>query len=221
MITDRPLYKITQYIYYFFMINFYFIICNILFFVAFYLADFTIKNILLFYVTLIPMGPSITAVLSTMGKLVREKDLSPTVDFFKAYKLNFVDTMKYWFIQLTILLILVIDIYYSINNSNILSPVFLIFIIVCIFIMIYAFPIISRFEVKIKNLFIISIYSNFKFPKATLLNASTIIAFGFIYFNLPSLSTLFSVSLIGYFIMYNLQNPLAYLESEMLQEHEE
>lgn len=220
-ILDRPIYTLTKYVYYFFITNFYFIICNILFLIVFYLAEFVFENILLFYITLIPTGPSITAVLATMGKLIREKEINPTLEYFRAYKLNFLPTMKYWLIQLTILLILSVDVFYSINRSNILSPVFFILIIVCFFIMIYAFPIISRFEVKMKNLFIVSIYSNFKFPKATLLNASTIIVFGFLHWNFPSISTLFSISLIGFFVMYNLQDPLAYLESEMSQENQE
>ncbi|KRG08894.1 YesL family protein [Lederbergia galactosidilytica] len=214
-VTDRPAYIMMKYLYNFFMTNLYFILCNLLFFIVFYLADFVFENILLFYITLIPMGPAITAVLSTMGKLVREKDIQVTRDFFKAYTLNFWPTMKYWFIQLTILLILAIDIGYSTNHSNIFSPVFFILMIVCVFIMIYAFPIISRFEVKLKNLFIVSIYSNFKYFKATLLNITSIGAFVIIYWNFPSISFLFSISLIGYFVMLNLQQPLKDLEMKM------
>jgi uncharacterized membrane protein YesL len=214
-IIDRPIYIMIKYFYYFFLTNFYFIVCNILFFIVFYLADIVFENILLFYITLIPMGPSITAVLSSMAKLVREKDIEPTKDFFKAYHLNFITTMKYWLIQLTIIFILLIDILQSASNTSLFSPIYLILLIACIFIMIYAFPIISRFEVKIKNLFIISIYANFKYAKSTLLNVSTIIAFGFIYYNFPSLSTLFTVSLIGYFIMLNIQGPFVHMEEEM------
>lgn len=214
-ILDRPIYTFTRYVYYFFIVNFYFLTCNILFLVSFYLVEFIFENILLFYIALIPTGPSITAVLATMRKLVVEKTISPTRDYFKTYKQNFWPTMKYWLIQLTIFLILSIDIFYSINRSNIFSPFFLILMIVCFFIMLYAFPIISRFEVKIKNLFIVSIYANFKFIKKTILNATTVLAFGFIYWKFPSLSVLFSVSLIGYFVMYNLQKPLHYLEVTM------
>lgn len=206
---------IVKYLYYFFLTNFYFIICNFLFFIVFYLADLVFENILLFYIALIPMGPSITAVLSSMGKLVREKDLNPTKDFFKAYSVNFIPTMKYWLIQLTIVFILLIDILQSATDTSLFSPVYLILLIVCIFIMSYALPILSRFEVRIKNLFIISIYANFKYIKTTLLNISTVVAFGFIYFNLPSLSSLFMISLIGYFVMYNLQKPLVLMEEEM------
>lgn len=214
-VTDKPLYIITKYIYYFFITNFYFVVCNILFFIVFILVDFVYENILLYYITLIPMGPSITALLSTMGKLAREKEVSPTSNYFKAYKANFLSTMKYWLIQLTIIFILLIDFNYSTNHSNILSPVFLILLIVSLFIMLYAFPIISRFEVKLKNLFIISIYSNFKYFKTTLINASTLIAFGFIFFTFPSVSFLFASSLIGFFIMFNLQGALEHMGSDL------
>lgn len=217
-ITDRPVYIIMKYLYYFLITNFYFVLCNFLFFLAFYLADFTFENILLFYLTLIPMGPSITALLSTMGKLVRQRELSATSEYFKAYRSNFSITMKYWIIQLTVIFILLIDVYYSTNNDNILSPLFLILLLISLFVMLYAFPIISRFEVKIKNLIIISIYSNFKFMKATLLNMSSLIAFGIIYINFPSISSLFSISLIAYFIMYNLDEPLEKLRVEMSKE---
>jgi len=214
-ILDRPVYTIMKYLYYFLITNFYFVLCNILFFSAFYLVDFTFENILLFFVTLIPMGPSVTALFSTMGKLVRHKEINPTSEYFKAYKSNFLITMKYWTIQLTIIIILLIDVYYSTSNDNILSPFFLILLLICLFVMLYAFPIISRFEVNIKNLFIISIYSNFKFPKATLLNISSLIAFGIIYISLPSISSLFSISLLAYFIMYNLHEPLERLKVDL------
>src|SRR5690625_1192760 len=143
-ITDRPLYTMVRYLYYFFLTNFYFIVCNLLFFIVFYLADIVFENILLFYVTLIPMGPTITAVLSSMGKLVREKDLNPTKDFFIAYKTNFITTMKYWLIQLTVIFILLIDILQKATDTSLFSIIYLILLIACIFIMIYALPIISR-----------------------------------------------------------------------------
>src|SRR5699024_12488123 len=144
-----------------------------------------------------------TAVLSSMGKLVREKDLNPTKDFFIAYKTNFITTMKYWLIQLTVIFILLIDILQTATDTSLFSMIYLILLMVCILIMIYALPIIARFEVKIKNLFIISIYANFKYIKTTLLILSTIVTIGIIYFNLTSLSTQFIVVLIDFLYIIN------------------
>lgn len=217
-ITDRPIYMMVKYLYCFFLINFYFVVCNVLFFIVFYLADLVFENILLFYITLIPMGPSITAVLSSMGKFVREKDVNPTKDFFIAYKTHFIPTMKYWLIQLTMIFILLIDILQTVTDTSLFSIVYLILLIVCLLIMIYALPIISRFEVRMKNLFIVSIYANFKYIKTTLLNVSTVIAFGIIYFKYPSITSLFMVSLIGYFVMYNLQKPMLQMEKELAKQ---
>lgn len=216
-ITERPSYIATKYLYVFFVINVYFLLGNITFIAVYFLADFTFENILLFYLTLIPAGPAIAAVLSTMGKFIREREVSPTLDYWRSYKRNFGIAIKYWLIQLTILFILVVDFYYATRHINIASPLFLILLFVCLMIMMYAFPILTRFEVKLKNLFIVSIYSNFKYFKTTLLNATSIIAFGFIFHFIPSVSSLFIASLIGFFIMYNLQEPLVQMENDMSQ----
>lgn len=214
-ITDRPLYIFTKYLYAFLVTNFYFVVSNLLFFIAYFLADFTFENILLYYITLIPMGPSLTAVFFTMGKLVREREVSPTPEYWKAYKNSFGTSFKYWFIQLTIMFIIMVDIYYSTSNVNILSPLYLVLLVFSLLVMMYAFPIIARFEVKIRNLIIISVYSIFRFFKSTLLNTTSIIAFGVIFFYLPSISSLFFISLIAFFVMYNLQDPLLQMEKEM------
>lgn len=214
-IVDRPMYITMKYMYVFLVTNLIFILCNALFFIVYFLADFTFENILLFYISLIPMGPSITAVLTSMGRLVREREISPAAEYWKAYKRSFRTSMKYWFIQLTLITILIIDFHYATNYVNMLSPLFLIFLLFCFMVMMYAFPIIARFEVKIKNLFVVSIYSNFKFFKTTFLNATSIISFGVIFYYFPSISSLFSISLIGFFIMYNLQRTFKHMETEM------
>ncbi|WP_186578222.1 YesL family protein [Aquibacillus kalidii] len=218
-ITDRPIYVAMRYMYVFLLINIYFLLCNITFIVVYFLADFTFENILLFYLTLIPAGPAIAAVLSSMGRFIREREISPTLDYWKAYKRNFGISMRYWFIQLTVMFILVVDFYYATRNINAASPLFLILLFICGMIMMYAFPILTRFEVKMKNLFLISIYSNFKYFKTTLLNATSIISFGFIFYYIPSISSLFAVSLICFFIMFNLQSPFIQMEREMTEQH--
>jgi uncharacterized membrane protein YesL len=215
LITDRPIYVVIKYMYVFLLININFLICNIMFIVIYFLADFTFENILLFYFTLIPAGPAISAVLSSMGKFIREREISPTIDYWRAYKRNYRISMKYWLIQLTIMFILVIDYYYAIRFLNAASPIFLILLFFSLLVMIYAFPILTRFEVKIKNLFIISIYSNFKYFKTTLFNMTSLVSFGFIFYHFPSVSSLFAVSLICFFIMFNLQGPLLRMEHEM------
>lgn len=88
---DSPLYTISNYIWYFFISNFYFMLLSF----PLILTTAAFKEKLLsdgfgfFLISLLFEGPAITALLSIMGKLIREKDISVTKDYFKAYKVNF------------------------------------------------------------------------------------------------------------------------------------
>ena len=50
----------------------------------------------------IPIGPAATALLSVMGKLIREKDINITKDFFKAYKANFFQSLFFWTLEVVL-----------------------------------------------------------------------------------------------------------------------
>lgn len=214
-IIDRPIYSVITYIYAFLVTNFYFFIANSLFVFAFYFVEFKIENILLFYLAVIPFGPSITALLATMDKLVKEKVIQPSKDYWYFYKSNFKVTITYWLIQWTVIVILIIDIHYGNLYASFLSPIFLVFILVNIALMLYALPIMTRFEVKMKNLFIVSFYANFRFIKTTLLNMTTIISLGIIYYTFPGITVLFLMSLTCFFLMYNIQRPFESMEIEL------
>lgn len=213
-ILDRPLYTIINYIYAFFMTNIYFMLLNGMFIFFFFFTEFQIENILLYYISLLLFGPSMAALLKTMEKLIKEKAIRPTYDFWGFFTKNFKVSMKYWGIQWTIIAILIIDIHYANLYFPFLSIVFLLFVLVSLAVMLYALPILTRFEVKMKNLFVVSFYSVFRFVKTTLLNLSTIVAFGIIYYAMPGFIVLFLMSLLCYFIMYNMQPIFEYLESQ-------
>src|SRR5699024_2785807 len=106
--TDTLLYKITQYIYYFLTVNFYFLLSNTLLLVLLLFFPISLSNILVYGLGLIPTGPSITALFYTMGKLYREKSINPTRDYWSAYKKNIRESSKYWLIVLPILLVLTV-----------------------------------------------------------------------------------------------------------------
>ncbi|SEO52668.1 Uncharacterized membrane protein YesL [Amphibacillus marinus] len=214
---DRPIYLMVNYLYAFLATNFFFLLLISPFIFFFYFADFTVQNILLYYVSLLLFGPAFAALLKTMDKLVKDKIIQPAKDFWTFFLQNFKTAFKYWLIQWTIVVVLIIDIYYANLYLPILSPIFLIFIGVCLFISCYAFPILTKFEVKIKNLFVISIYSIFRYIKVTLLNVSTLVAFGVIFYAFPSIIVLFFMSLLSFFIMYNLQDVFKLLEDQFSQ----
>ncbi|KAB8130995.1 DUF624 domain-containing protein [Gracilibacillus oryzae] len=216
-IAERPLYTAIQYIYQFMMINIYFMCANILFILAFIFFELTLANMIIFYVALLPAGPALAAIFATMGKLTREKEISPTKDFWLYYKKNFGISMKYWLVKWTILAMLLVDLRYANINMKWLTPILIILIIIFLFIMLYAFPILTRFEVKFKNLWIVSIYANFKFFKSTLLNLSSFVALTIIYLFAPGISIWFCMSIASFFIMFNLRKPLEIMEKDLTQ----
>lgn len=214
-LTDRPLYIAIQYVYYFMMTNIYFMLANSLFLLAFVLFELTLANMLVFYFALIPCGPSLAAALATMGKLTREKEIQPTRDFWRYYRKNFVISMKYWLVKWTILALLLIDMQYTSIHMDWLTPILIILLALFLLIMLYAFPILTRFEVKIKNLWIVSIYANVKFFKTTILNISTFVSLFIIYLFAPSITMWFCISIASFFIMFNMKKPFEHLEQEL------
>lgn len=216
-VTERPLYIAIQYFYYFLITNIHFMLANILFLFAFVFVEMSVQNIILFYIALLPTGPSLAALYATMGKMIRERDLSPTKDFWSYYKDNFGISTKYWFIQWTIMTILIVDIYYANQYIPMLSPVFLILFIFMLFVMLYAFPVITRFEVKLKNLFIVSIYAIFRFFKTTLFHISTLVSLTIIYYFAPGITVWFCMSTAAFFLMFNMRKSFEIMEQELAQ----
>lgn len=160
------------------------------------------------------MGPAFGAVFYTMGKLVREKEISPIQDYLKGYKQNFKISLGYWSGQLLLLFILVVNIRY-ISVSGEMSSFLLFFMIFFLFVLVlnlYAFPILTRFEMKLKNLYLVSAFYLFKYWKLTLFNLTTVISFSLIYYQFPLLSFLFSSSLTPYFLMFNMKKLVEKIE---------
>ncbi|SFL52059.1 Uncharacterized membrane protein YesL [Gracilibacillus orientalis] len=217
IVTERPLYIAIQYFYYFLVTNIHFMLANLLFLLAFVFVEMSVQNIILFYIALLPAGPSFAALYATMGKMIRKRDLSPTKDFWKYYKNNFGIATKYWLIQWTIMSILIVDMHYASQYLAVLSPVFLILLIFLLFVMLYAFPIMTRFEVKLKNLFIVSVYAIFRFFKTTLFHISTLVSLAIIYYFAPSITVWFCMSVAAFFIMFNMRKSLKLMEQELAQ----
>ena len=166
---DKPLYTIPNYIYNLLLGSIYFLICNplLIFFYIVTFIDAKNFNFLFLFISLVPLGPSLTALYLSMSKLCIEKSLSISSYFFYSYKKNFKDSMKLWLIQLSVLLILSLDFFFFYIRMP-KSGIHIIFFILGIYLLIvglYAFPINSRFEMKLTDLIILSFYYTLKkFP---------------------------------------------------------
>lgn len=202
---DKPFFSIPAYIYNLFLAGFYFILCNILL-LAFYTATLINPdafNILLLFISLLPFGPALGALYSTMGELYREKTISVTSYYFSSYKNNFKDNMKLWIVQLSILLLLVVDFqlfYFNMPQFGLHIVVLLLAIFVLV-IGLYAFPINSRFKLKLKDLVILSFYYSIKRFPVTLLKIAIVALVVMFSYKIPGPLLLFVPSLLCFLFM--------------------
>jgi len=211
------IYTVTNYIWWFFLGNFFFLILNVPLLIVLFLfrtSKFGDYGGLVF-LTGVLIAPAFCALLSVMGKLKREKDIDITKDFFKAYKRNFIQSLFLGTLESICLFIVYVDIFnykYS-YNSQIVLGVFLLIGLMVLCIGLFAFPIISRFYLPIKDVFKLSIKYMLKKPMVTILNILVLFAMVLLFNYMPSIIILFFVSIICYLIMSN--------ELEILKEIEE
>jgi len=225
---EGPIYTITNYIFWFFLGNLYFLLLNIpLLFILLVLLSNGTKALppgftSIIIVCCIPIAPAATALLSIMGKLIREKDLKLTQDFFKAYKANFFQSLFFGCLEIIIMCILSIDIRYLISSSY---PRFFIVFVFVVFAFIfsmslYVFPLISRFYLSTKDILKTAAYYTIKKFHITILNLSTFLVVGFIFFRVHTFVLLFMCSIICYLLMYYQQKILLEIEEKLKKNSE-
>lgn len=212
------IFTISNYIWWFILANIYFWILNTpLIIVVLSMAfsgDYNIN--LLFVLALLPLGPALTALFSVMGKVTREGDINVTKDFFKAYKINFFDSLLFWSIEVAVILMFWTEIKFVNGNENLYYLGFIPRLMLFLFVTLtfYIFPILSRFYLKKKDVLRLSVLYLFK---KIYLGIIFFVAIFILWVTLSKTSgaliALFFISIMGYFTMY--------LEKGMLQEIEE
>ena len=212
---DKPMYRITEYVIAFVLANVYFILCNLPFIYYSIVVGVTPEafSVLMLFIFLIPFGPSAVALCASMGKLLRDKDITITSYYFKSYKSNFLPSLKLWGLQLALVFIFVLDYRYFVDRGNIFGVFFLALAAYTLIMGLYAFPILSRFNLTLKNLIIISLYSSVKKLHITILKIVLIVATYFLSFKIPMLSIFCLFSLACYVIMFYDNNILVELEN--------
>lgn len=153
-------FTIINYIWWFLLGNFYFWIMNIPLIFVFIATNGNAKLNLILIISALPIGPALTALLSIMGKLIRENDLNVTNDFFKAYKSNLFESLFFWTLQIIVISLLYLDKMYLNSTMPIpwLQTTLSVFIVMCIAMNFYIFPIISRFSFNKLDIIKLSAY---------------------------------------------------------------
>lgn len=219
---EGAVFTITNYIWWFLLSNLYFGIMNIPFIFVFFGSSMegTSGLNLLLVLSLIPSGPALVALLSTMGKVVREKDADVTRDFFRAYKRNFFEALSYWSGILIVLSILYIDIlYFNTKPQLILLKYALMGIgLIIISISFYMLAIISRFYLKGKDVIKISLYYAVKKIHITILNWGFLIGLFAILMKVSNaIFILMGWSIFAFLIMFNMKSVLAEIEEKYIK----
>jgi uncharacterized membrane protein YesL len=138
----------------------------------------------------VPLGPSLGALYSAIGKVLRDNDIYFSSYFWDSYKRNFMSNLRLWLIELITITILFVDFQYFYLNmpQKGIHIVFAVLLVISAVIGLYAFSINSRFELKLKDLLILSIYYMIKKLPITILKVAAI-ALG--YYMLKQVSIVF------------------------------
>lgn len=150
----------------------YFTLCNFLIIISLYALKIDIRNIIAFYIALIPTGPSLSAFIAVINKFNENKEINITKDFFKQYIKNLKPALKIWIILLTLGTILIFDLNICFENSKfpILILPMIMMLILIILLILNSFPILCRYEINTWNNLKLSIYLIFRKPLNSIIN---------------------------------------------------
>jgi len=217
---EGPIYSFFNYVMWIFTSNIYFMLCNILLIIYLMVFSGDIKSTyFLLYLVLLPLAPALTALYATVGKIIREKDISVTSYFFKSYKTNFKQAFILGFMECTIILIAIKDIQFfsTTKYGAYFTPFFIVLIVFVFCIGLYAFPLLSRFYLKTMDILKFSFVYSVKKVNITIFNLASIVFAAFILYQFPSVSMFFIFSGTCYLIMYYEMKVLNELEDKTVK----
>jgi uncharacterized membrane protein YesL len=221
---EGPIYTATNYIMWFFLGNFYFLLCNIplIFIVLSFSGDFITEYLILLTLSLLPVGPAYTALLSVMGKLVREKDVNLTKDYFKAYRTNFLQSLFIWTIQVMAIIILIVDVRFFVGKAygSVIIPLLYAIMGMILLTGIYIYSILSRFYLRTIDVIKTSFYFLGAKWRVTISCIAVYIVGYTVATRFASIATLFIVSLVCYAVMFFQKDVIKTLEEKLAKTQE-
>lgn len=122
------------------------------------IGDLVILNILwvFFSLPIITAGASLQALDYVLLQIIRKEDPQIVKSFWRSFKLNFVQSTKLWIFFILCVTVLTVDV---ILSQSMYSPFRQIFMYLCVFgaiiifsMILYAFPLVGRFENSIKGI---------------------------------------------------------------------
>ena len=178
---DGILFRVSNYAYWMLALTIMFALSNVLLVPVLFLEQ-DVSNIVFFAGAALPLGPAVTALLYCMAKLAREKDLSPITDFLRAYRVNLVETLRFWVPVVVIVAIALADITYlqqsgSVFDGAVLAALVVLCVITALW-LVNMFVIAAHFHFRTRDAARLAFYYLGKRPLATIGSAATLFVLG-------------------------------------------
>lgn len=177
----------------------------------------------IFSIPIITIGASTTALFYVVGKIIRGENYQLYKGFWKSFRINFKQATIIWIIILLVAYVLITNIF-SINALG-LGKFFLymqyVLLIELLIIVIYIFPILSRYHMTVFNCFKMSIFIGNRHLLTTFL---CFMVFPGIYYILAwkSLTIIFLAAIYAFWVTYLIKGKLElYAKNEEKGEREE
>jgi len=175
------LFRVTTTIYALVMLTLLFATTCVLFIPTLFLAH-DVSNLVFFSLAALPVGPGITALLHCITVLGRDRDISPTREFFRAYRMNFAPTLRFWIPAVVVGAIVAADVgYLQGSDSGFDAAVFVALLVLSaigVLWLVNMFVITAHFHFRFRDAAKLSVFYLGARPLATLANVATIFVLG-------------------------------------------
>lgn len=161
---------------------------------------------------IVTVGASTTALFYVTLKMAKDEEGGITKSFFRAFRANFRQGTIIWLILLTLGIVLGVDgyIFYHMRFENALwtvgTAIFLVAVVAYVIVLMYIFPLLSRFENSVRAMFLNSIMLGMRFLLCTVLMALIYFVMGYVIVNVFTPAVIFGEGLCALLCSYLLSN---------------
>lgn len=155
-LSNNKFYLMTNYIMSFFITNMWFLI--LISPLLIYVFAFKGNSRPVIFLLSLTIGPALATLFSVVGKLKREVIINPTRDFFHFLRLDWLQGLLVSIIVNALISIACFDIvYFSSIKQSVPMYIMMALLVLIVLVAFYAYPIISRYNIKITYLFKLSL----------------------------------------------------------------
>lgn len=117
---------------------------------------------ILFCIPVVTMGAALTALYYTTVKVIRRERGYVFQEFWRSFKLNFISATKMWIVEMVIIVVMLFNITSVLEGTNEFSGfmlgAYIVMSLVIYGVSCYAYPVLSRFEMKNMAIIRMSLY---------------------------------------------------------------